>query len=145
MKCAVIDASVALKWYIPEVHEQQAIRLLSNQQAGKLGFHMPDLFFCETGNILWKKISRKEIRPKDAHEIIRSLVAVPKTIHSSEIFIPYSIAVATSLKRTVYDCLYLTLAAYLDCPMVTADRKFFKSLSNTAWKDTVQWIEAIEQ
>ena len=143
MKSAVIDASVALKWYIPEVHSEPALSVLSEQQAGKLTFHVPDLFLCEAGNILWKKAWKSEIRLTEAREIIRSLIAVPKVIHSSEIFISYAIGIAASLKRSVYDCLYLSLAAYLDCSMLTADKKLFTALSNTSWKDSIQWIETV--
>jgi predicted nucleic acid-binding protein len=143
VKSAVIDASVALKWYIPEVHSEPALYVLSEQQTGRLAFHVPDLFLCEAGNILWKKVWKNEIRLREAREIIRSLIAVPKTIYSSEIFIPYAIGVAANLKRTVYDCLYLSLAAYLDCSMLTADKKLFTALSKTSWKDSIQWIETV--
>jgi predicted nucleic acid-binding protein len=143
VRSAVIDASVALKWYIPEVYSEQAIYILSEQQSGKLTFHVPDLFFCEAGNILWKKIWKEELSLKEAHEIIRSLIAVPKIIHSSQIFVPYAIGVATKLKRTVYDCLYLSLAAYLDCSMLTADKKLVTALTKTSWKDSIQWIGTV--
>lgn len=144
MKTTVLDASVALKWYIPEVYSDQALYVLSEQQSGKVTFHVPDLFFCEAGNILWKKVWKQEITLKDAHQIIRSLIAIPKIIHSSEIFVPYAVGIAVSLKRTVYDCLYLSLAAYLECSMLTADKKLFTALSKTSWKDSVQWIGTVQ-
>ena len=99
MRSSVIDASVALKWYIPEIHSDSALYVLSQQQAGELTFHVPDLFLCEAGNILWKKVWKTEITLKDAREIMRSLIAVPKVTHSSEIFVLYAIGIAANLKR----------------------------------------------
>ena len=51
MKGAVIDASVAVKWFIPEIHSQTAVKLL----AGKKTLYAPDLIYAEVGNTLWKK------------------------------------------------------------------------------------------
>lgn len=145
MRTSVIDASVALKWYIPEVHSDSALYVLSRQQAGEWIFVVPDLFLCEAGNILWKKVWKTEITLKDARDIIRSLIAVPKRTYSSEIFVSYAIGIAANLKRTVYDCIYLSLAAYLDCSMLTADKKLFTALSKTPWKDSIQWIETVQR
>jgi predicted nucleic acid-binding protein len=141
VKPIVLDASVALKWYIPEVHSESALRILSLQQSGEVIFHVPDLFLCEAGNILWKKTWKSEIKLKDAREIADALIVVPMTIHSSKIFLPFALDLAANLGRTVYDCLYLSLAAYLDCSLLTADRKLFRAVLRTSWKEYIQWIE----
>ena len=47
----VVDAGVAIKWYVPEIHEREAKRFLDPAHT----LHVPDLFFPEFGNILWKK------------------------------------------------------------------------------------------
>lgn len=51
MKAIVVDASVAIKWFIPEIHATAAGRLLEKN----LKLLAPDLIFAEIGNILWKK------------------------------------------------------------------------------------------
>jgi predicted nucleic acid-binding protein len=47
----VVDASVAVKWFVPEIYDAQALRLLS----GSHQLVAPDLLYVEAGNILWKK------------------------------------------------------------------------------------------
>ena len=47
----VIDAGVAIKWYVPEVLEVEAKCVLDPSYS----LHVPELFFAEFGNILWKK------------------------------------------------------------------------------------------
>lgn len=41
----------------------------------------------------------------------------------------------------LYDCMYLALAVALDCPFVTADRRFVKRVADTDYAFQVLWIE----
>ena len=45
--------------------------------------------------------------------------------------------------QAVYDWTYLALAISLECPLVTADRKFFIGLRKTRFKDRAVWVENI--
>ena len=56
----VVDASVAVKWFVPEIYSVEALRLLD---AG-VRRHIPVLFHTEVGQTIWKKVyQRKEIVP----------------------------------------------------------------------------------
>ena len=46
----VIDASVAVKWVVPELVSERAERLLDH------GLVAPDLLFAECANLLWEKV-----------------------------------------------------------------------------------------
>ena len=55
----VIDASVAAKWCLPATQETlvaEANELLRRQAEGRVRFVVPDLFWAEMGNILWKAV-----------------------------------------------------------------------------------------
>jgi predicted nucleic acid-binding protein len=136
----VVDASVGVKWYVPEVHSERALSLLEAQQNTNLAIHVPDLFLAGTGNILWKKVRRKEISEREAAGISRALLAVPKTSYPTEILMPTALDIACRSGRTVYDSLYLALAALIDSPLITADQRLFRSLKETRWKQLVSWI-----
>ena len=56
MSAFVVDASVAVKWFFPEVHEADALRLIH----GRHDLLVPDVFFSEFGNALWKRLRRRE-------------------------------------------------------------------------------------
>lgn len=47
----VVDASVAIKWFLPEVHSEPASRLLREERY----LLVPDLIWAEFGNVLGKK------------------------------------------------------------------------------------------
>jgi predicted nucleic acid-binding protein len=65
--------------------------------------------------------------------------ATPLTIHSSALLI--EIALEIALARTVYDCLYLTLAIQQRCRLVTADRRFHQLLQRGPFASHVLWVE----
>ena len=57
MTTVVLDASVAAKWFLPSPSEtlrDEAFNLLGQYANGELRFIVPDLFWPEFGNILWK-------------------------------------------------------------------------------------------
>src|SRR5664279_2589084 len=59
VKACVIDSNIAAKWVLPPAGEafvDHALRLLDRHGKGDLQFVVPDLFWAETGNILWKAV-----------------------------------------------------------------------------------------
>lgn len=143
MNRCVLDASVAVKWYVPEVHGDLALKVLEAHQAGSLALHVPDLFLAEAGNILWKKVRRAELSEREMEEISRSLLSVPKTVYSAELLLPAALKLARALDTTVYDSLYLALAGLLDCPLITADQKLWRAVSRSRWARHIRWIAEI--
>jgi predicted nucleic acid-binding protein len=139
----VVDASVAIKWYVPEVYSQPAVKLLARQSAGDVSLHVPDLFFSEFGNIMWKKMRLGEFGIEVAQGIVEALTRVFKTAHRSESFLPSAVDLAHATGRTVYDSVYLALAALLDCELVTADGKLYRGLQDTPWSSLLIWVEDI--
>jgi predicted nucleic acid-binding protein len=53
----VVDASLVVKWFVPEVHSEAARRWLEASH----DYIAPDLVFPEAGNAIWKKIRRREL------------------------------------------------------------------------------------
>ena len=51
----VVDASVVIKWFVPEPFSLEARRILDDYRAGSLDLVAPDLLNAEVGNIVWKK------------------------------------------------------------------------------------------
>ncbi len=137
MKRFVVDASVAMKWFIPEVHAPAAIRLLDEQ----VRLSAPDLLLPELGNTLWKKIRRKELSVQEATEVARAVELMTVEIVSSKLLLSGALELATALKRTVYDSLYLALAFAQNCQLVTADHKLYSALSSTAFAPHIAWVE----
>lgn len=137
MSVFVVDASVALKWYVPEVHSEDALRLLRRGNE----FHVPDLFFAEAGNILWKKVNRGELTGAVGHRIARALRAVPEEVHATADLLEGALELAMRHGCTVYDALYVALAVAEDLHLVTADRRLFQRMAKTPFARHVRWVE----
>ena len=137
MKRVVVDASVVLKWFIPEIHSEAAVRLLDPAFV----LLAPDLIGPEFGNILWKKVRRAEVTPGEADEILRAFGALPLDVRPSAVLLAAAFDIAVELDRSVYDSLYLALAVAEECVLVTADRKFHSAVHGSPLGDHIQWVE----
>lgn len=140
MKACVVDASVAIKWYVPEVHSESARRLLVRRTAGDLSVHMPDIYVAEVGNALWKKVRKRELERQAAWNIASAILGAPTAVYASGPLLPAALDLALASGRTVYDSLYLALSLSLGCALVTADEKLRNGLRGTPWHDSVRWI-----
>ena len=125
----VVDASVAVKWYVPEVLAAEAARV----RAGPGPMRAPEFLDPEVANILWKKVRKGDITRAQADAALAHLAAapIPRTPDAGLVAPAFDLAVQTG--RTVYDCLYLALAVRLNGRMVTADDRLVNALAGTPW------------
>lgn len=135
----VVDASVAIKWYLPEEHSIHAARL----PLLGVSLHCPDLMFAETGNILWKYVQCSECSHNKAVSILKELKALSLKVWNTPLLAEKAFEIACRTKRTFYDSLYVALAVKNDCRMVTADLKLYNALKKTALRKHILWIEDI--
>ena len=103
-------------------------------------FHVPDLFLIEIVNILWKKWRLKELNEQEVDQITDAVLSSPKTVHTSRTLLVSAKDIARAFSISVYDSLYLALAVALNCPLVTADRKLYRSLTGTMLEPFAWWI-----
>jgi len=135
----VVDASVAIKWYLPEEYSDYAERLLSPS----VELLCPDLLFSEIGNTLWKYISRSECPYDKAMKILHELQSNILHIYGSALLATDALYIACRTKRTFYDSLYVALATRAACRLVTADLKLYNALKATSMKKYMLWIADI--
>jgi predicted nucleic acid-binding protein len=120
-----VDASVVIKWFVPEVHSDAARRLLAYHH----DYIAPDLLFAETANTIWKKVRRGEVPYRDGERLVAdvgraAVETVPCRALAED---AYALAIATG--HTVYDAMYLALAVRLDTRMITADESLASALA----------------
>lgn len=139
MSDLVVDASVAIKWFLPEIHGEAALRLLEGQYT----LRAPDLIFSEFGNVLWKRFRKGQISRKEAIVTTEALLALPLQVESSQSLIPAALEIACSAHRTVYDSLYLAVAIAHQCRVVTADSKLHNALKKGVLSAHLLWVEDI--
>lgn len=118
MSVAVFDASVALKWLISDdVLTPPAIAAREAFQPAA-----PAFIQIEVANALWKYVRAGQVDVEDAVEGVAVLVKLIN-LYPDDDLLPSAQRLAARLTHPVYDCLYLSLAQRLSCPLVTADRR----------------------
>ncbi|HYJ90036.1 MAG TPA: type II toxin-antitoxin system VapC family toxin [Pyrinomonadaceae bacterium] len=135
----VVDASVAVKWYVPEIFEADADRVL--RTASEL--HAPELILPEFSNIIWKKIRLGEITGPIGRNIVNAFSNANMTLHSHRHIVKSAFTGAAMSGQTVYDWTYLALAVALSCELVTADESFYRSLEATSMRRHLLWIKDV--
>jgi predicted nucleic acid-binding protein len=129
MSGVIVDSSVVVKWFVPEVHEAEALRV----RDGGTPMHAPAFLDIEVANILWKKIQRGEIARATADGILAQLPRQAITRHDPATLLQPAFEIACRAGRTVYDSLYVALAVQLGGRMVTADDRLVNALAGTPW------------
>jgi predicted nucleic acid-binding protein len=139
MSLFVVDASVGIKWFVPEVLSPEALAFRNSGHE----LHVPAFFDVEITNIVWKKLQRGELTRQDAGDIVQLLPTLPVTRHSESPILAPAFDLAYQTQRTVYDCLYIALAQRLGGVMMTADQRLANSLAATPWSSLVQYLGTV--
>ncbi len=123
----VIDASVAVKWLLPEEDSEQAIALL---EAG-YDLYAPDLLTSEIGNVLWKKSRRDGLSAATVRRLLSEFLDIRLRQSDSRQLAADALEIAHRHDRSFYDSLYLALAYTIDGTLVTTDARFVNALADT--------------
>ncbi len=133
----VVDASVGIKWFLPEVHSEAASRWPSLNAS----LHVPEFFSLELSSVLSKRIRRNELTPEEGEAMLKELHRLPLHKHANERLVNPAFALTVQTQQSLYDCLYLALAEAIDGQVVTADRKFYASLTTNRYGRRMLWVE----
>ena len=133
-----VDASVVVKWFVPEALSEEARLLLGH----RLILHAPDLVLVEFANTIWKKVRRGELA--DHQPYIDELPRLSEviTLYPSYDLLAPTAQIAQKLDHPVYDCLYLACAEATGSILVTADRKFANKIAEAYPGVNVRYIGA---
>jgi predicted nucleic acid-binding protein len=139
----VVDASVAVKWCLPSVREElvaEAEELLASSRREEIQLLVPDLFWVEVANALWKAVRRNEISQANAALAISFLRDLDIATLPSMDILPQALDLAIRHDRTVYDSLYVVLVLQTKSEMITADERLANAL---AARFPVKWLGAL--
>jgi predicted nucleic acid-binding protein len=120
----VVDASVVVKWFVPEVHGDASRRLLVLPH----DYVAPDLLFAEAANAIWKKIRRGELTPEEGRQLVADIGQIAVETVSCRALAEDAHALANATGRTVYDSMYVALAVRLNTRAITADDRLEAAL-----------------
>ena len=128
----VIDASVAMKWFLDdEVDTDLAEAILAQSLGGSLELHAPELFRYEVDGALaracltrFERGGQPRLALPDALDALTTLNASPIQYHHLALADRGSaLSMAVDYSKGYYDMVYLNLAERLNCQWCTADSR----------------------
>jgi predicted nucleic acid-binding protein len=135
----VVDASVALKWFVNEEGSPEAAALLTRGDS----LIAPDLIMPEVCNATWKMVRRDMMHPAQQFAAVSRLPSILDELVPTGPLASRAIVIATLLDHPAYDCFYLALVEQRSGTLVTADRRLIHRVADTLWSDMVTDLRTI--
>jgi len=116
----VLDASVAVAWYLEEVFSASARSWQDRLLAGKVVLVVPLLHYWEFANVLRTLVHRRELSEDLARETYELHLDAPLEREEPE----EKSVLDTALRygATAYDAVYIRLCLSRDIPLITAEK-----------------------
>jgi predicted nucleic acid-binding protein len=135
----VVDASIAIKWVVPEADTKEALALRQTR------LFAPDLLIPECANILWKKVRRNELMPAEALFAARLIERADIELQPMRSLMEPAARLAMALDHPAYDCIYLALAQALESEFITADQAFYQKTASHGERLPVRLLRPAHQ
>ncbi|ABD88636.1 type II toxin-antitoxin system VapC family toxin [Rhodopseudomonas palustris] len=123
----VVDASVAVKWFVNETDSELADDLSSIQHR----LFAPKLIVTEVANVLARKAVAGLLPADRAFGFLRSLPNYLNDVIDIDELTEPAFHNAVLLRHPIYDLIYLEAARRLDALLITADRRLVEKLAST--------------
>ncbi len=127
----VIDASVALKWFLPDEPDSEIA--LAIVREGDI-LIAPDLVVAEVCNAAWKSARLGLISPTQVHDIADELPRFFSALAPTAPLANRAAAIAGQLDHPVYGAFYVALAERENARLITADARLAGKLSGAVWE-----------
>lgn len=132
MNEVVVDASVGVKWTLAGDGERlvdEAFAVLDQYEKGEIRIVVPDLFWVEVGNVLWKAVRTGRISKELGEEALATMLERNLPTVPSAPLLEKAFEIGTDYGRTVYDSVYVALARHSHAQLITADERLANALA----------------
>lgn len=124
-----IDASVAAKLVLPEIHSDRALTLAMDAVRAGERIVAPPLLPFEVANIMRQRMRRQGMERSEADELLADFLEYPIELIAPEGLYRRALMLADILGLpAVYDAHYLALSEMLDCQFWTDDGRLIRAL-----------------
>ena len=116
----VIDASVAVKWFMHEPGRDAAMEIIRSGEV----LVAPDFVVFEVLNVLRRKQRQQMLKNEQLINAVQVMTTCFSQLMPSVLLAQEAVRLSNDLDHSVYDCAYLACGFILQIPLVTADRVF---------------------
>jgi len=125
----IVDASVAVKWVLVEPGGDQALALLRSFAAGETDLIAPRLIQEEVASALAKRFRRRQISSAQAENAFAEFLEHRPGLMDTSDDLRRALALSLEHQISLWDSVYLALAIRTRADLITADQRFYRSVS----------------
>ena len=136
----VVDASVAVKWFVREPLHREATQLL--HQSSEL--HAPDWIVLEVAHAAFKKWRDQEVASEQANNMVLALPGFITHLHPATNLTGRALSIAMATRHPVYDCLYIACAEMNESVVITADDRLCRAVEGSEFARLVRHVSMFQ-
>jgi len=128
MSDIVVDSNIIAKWVLPEADSVLARTVFSDTVGRASTLVALDFALTEVTNAIWKRYRQGIATLAQCREFLEGLLCSPVHIEPSRGLLGPAFEIAAKYDRSIYDALFVALAAKLDIVGVTADMPLYNAV-----------------
>ncbi|MBD2340076.1 type II toxin-antitoxin system VapC family toxin [Calothrix sp. FACHB-156] len=132
LRC-VIDVSVCIKHFVPDPLSPKVDQLLAHVANPQNQFFVPDLFYIESANVLWKYIRADLYPTAKVTADLATLKSLELQVVSTADLVADAVNIALNYGISAYDASYVALSQQVDATLLTLDNKLVRALSASSF------------
>lgn len=127
----VIDTNICIKQFIIDPLTPKVNELFDRLEEPSVEFFVPDLFYIECANVLWKYVRANLYTAEQVQEDLSDLMALRLHITSTKNLMAKAVEIGLEYGITAYDGCYVALSEQVIAPLLTLDERLVNSLKGS--------------
>lgn len=132
LRC-VVDTSVCIKYFIADPLTAKVNQLFGHLANPQTEIYVPDLFYIECANALWKYVRAKLYTASEVQADLATLKAFPLHVVSTVDLMADAVTMALNYGISAYDASYVALSQQVGATLLTLDGKLVRALSTSSF------------
>ena len=128
LRC-VVDASVGIKQFVPDPLSPKVNQLFAHLTIPGTEFFIPDQFYIEIANILWKYVRAVQLTATQVQANLATLKALSLRVISTADLMEEAVNIAIAYGISAYDASYVALSQRVSSPLLTLDQRLVNTLA----------------
>jgi predicted nucleic acid-binding protein len=133
LRC-VLDVSVSTKQFINDPLTPKVNQLLCFLLDPQTEIFVPDLFYIESTNTLWKYVRAGVYTAAEVQADLANLKALSLQVVSTVELIEEAFKIALNYGISAYDGAYVALSEQVQAPLLTLDQKLVNALATSPFE-----------
>ncbi|WP_026098616.1 type II toxin-antitoxin system VapC family toxin [Kamptonema formosum] len=132
LRC-VLDTSVSIKHFIPDPLSPKVDGLLAHLANPQTEIFVPDLFYIESANTLWKYVRAGRYPAAKVQADLAILKTLPLRAVSTAELMEEAVSIGLTYGISAYDGSYVALSRQVSAPVLTLDGKLVTALASSPY------------